>query len=401
MPLKEGSSKETISENIATEIKAGKDPKQAAAIAYAKAGKSTKDGSNRVIDTNGWFEVKDNPISKAGVFPYSGRMIGAEDPDKIYMVYRPAEELKDPGCIESFKLLPFIDNHMMLGEGATPSEEKGVHGVTGEDIYFEDEENEGGTLKSNLKVFSKSMANLIEAGKREVSCGYKCEYEFAPGIWNGLKYDAIQRNIRGNHLALVDEGRMGSEVSVLDSMVFTLDAKEAFVEEENSNLEQHEQEEMSRIDKIEAMITALVAKVDKLIEGEKAEMEMEKEEGMDEEKSEEEKAMDSETKEESKASGMDAAELRKSIMSELAQKEKLYAKVSGVVGSFDHSEMSLQEVAKYGVQKIGIACVDGSEVSAIDGYIAGLSVSKKQTVAMDSKAPVGGAIGDYIQKGAQ
>ena len=37
MPLKEGSSRETISQNIATEIRAGKPPKQAAAIAYSKA----------------------------------------------------------------------------------------------------------------------------------------------------------------------------------------------------------------------------------------------------------------------------------------------------------------------------------------------------------------------------
>lgn len=44
MPLKEGSSQETISANIATEIRAGKDPKQAAAIAYSEAGKSKDAG---------------------------------------------------------------------------------------------------------------------------------------------------------------------------------------------------------------------------------------------------------------------------------------------------------------------------------------------------------------------
>jgi hypothetical protein len=43
MPLKKGSSKKTISKNIATEINAGKEPEQAAAIAYSKAGKSRKD----------------------------------------------------------------------------------------------------------------------------------------------------------------------------------------------------------------------------------------------------------------------------------------------------------------------------------------------------------------------
>lgn len=42
MPLKNGSSKKTIAGNIRREVRAGKPQKQAAAIAYAKAGKGRK-----------------------------------------------------------------------------------------------------------------------------------------------------------------------------------------------------------------------------------------------------------------------------------------------------------------------------------------------------------------------
>ncbi len=72
MPLKTGSSEEVISENIKELVKAGHSQKQSAAIAYKEAGKDGSE-SSREYDCNGWAEVKDNPLSKVGVFPYSVR----------------------------------------------------------------------------------------------------------------------------------------------------------------------------------------------------------------------------------------------------------------------------------------------------------------------------------------
>lgn len=65
-----------------------------------------------------------------------------------------------------------------------------------------------------------SMAVAMLEGKKadglgqEVSCGYVAEMDFTPGVWNGEKYDAIQRKIRYNHVAFVDRGRAGPEARV-------------------------------------------------------------------------------------------------------------------------------------------------------------------------------------------
>lgn len=52
---------------------------------------------------------------------------------------------------------------------------------------------------------------MKECGLRELSLGYDLDLEETSGEWNGQHYDAIQRNIRVNHLALVREARAGDQ----------------------------------------------------------------------------------------------------------------------------------------------------------------------------------------------
>lgn len=54
--------------------------------------------------------------------------------------------------------------------------------------------------------------------RRELSLGYECDLDETPGEWNGQRYDAIQRNIRVNHLSVVKRARAGAQARLnLDS----------------------------------------------------------------------------------------------------------------------------------------------------------------------------------------
>ncbi len=190
---------------------------------------ATRSASKRIPDINGWFEVDGNPLSKVGVFQYTGKFINKDlPPDQFFSVYRPASELADPECINSFKLVPWTNDHpsRLLGDpaqGGIAPEAKGTHGVIGERVYFD---SAALMLKGNVKVFSASLADEIDGGKVQLSVGYRCKYEYAPGEYNGVPYQYIQREMRGNHVASVDDGRMGADVSVMDGFQFTIDSKE-------------------------------------------------------------------------------------------------------------------------------------------------------------------------------
>lgn len=389
MPLQTGKSEKTISNNIAELITSGYEPKQAAAIAYSNARKTGKDSeTRRSYDLNGWPEIKGNPISKVGVFPYLGSQISADlQSDKIYYVYRPEEELSNTACIDSFKLIPWTDEHAMLGaedEGMLPAEKKGVHGVIGEDVYFED-----GYLKGNLKIFSDKMAQLIENGKKELSIGYRCLYDMVAGEFKGARYDAVQREIRGNHLALVDEGRAGPDVAVFDHFKFTFDTKELvmpdMIKTEEEGKGKDEGENAVTLESLAEMVKALAEKVDSLATKEKEEVEVVEDEGKEEEKKEEKPAMD-------------AQMVTKSLLKEISQRDALANKLSQHIGTFDHAEKTLCEVAEYGIKKLGLTCKPGHEQSVLDGYLMAAKSNSAVKIVQD-EAVNSGCVDAYLKGG--
>jgi hypothetical protein len=362
--------------------------------------------SARNYDLNGWFEIKGNPLSKVGVFDYSGAQVGAPPADhgKIYKVFRPAEELANPETLASFRLTPLINDHAMLGEGFTDAENKGVDGVIGEDVYFSD-----GVLRGNIKVFSKTLAEDIKKGKTELSCGYRCTYDFTAGSWNGQVYDVIQRNIRGNHVALVDEGRMGPDVSVLDHLVFTVDAKETTsVDEELKKLLAPVMDSLEKLTASVAVLQTAKDEADKKAAAEeeaaaKAAADAAKDEDEDGEKKPD-PAMDAALKQIAALQG-EIATLKgaKPAMDEAAivalhaDKSDLVERLSTHIGTFDHSRMTVEQVAAYGVEKLGIKNVPaGHERIALDAALQAKPVSTAITVAADNaNSPLSASIAAF------
>lgn len=60
----------------------------------------------------------------------------------------------------------------MIGDGFTPAEKKGVHGVTGKNVKVN-----GDLITNDLIAYSDAIKDLIERNKRDLSMGYRCKYE--------------------------------------------------------------------------------------------------------------------------------------------------------------------------------------------------------------------------------
>jgi hypothetical protein len=169
----------------------------------------------RRIDQDGHLFVEMTPISKANVCPYWGREIpGYEalglDANISYRLYRDAGELAK--AVSTFAGKPVLLTHIPVSADDHPREM--TVGAIGDDVQFI-----APYLMAPLSIWDGEAIALIESGaQKELSSAYRYDPVMTPGVSpEGDSYDGIMTNISGNHLALVREGRAGSDVLVQDS----------------------------------------------------------------------------------------------------------------------------------------------------------------------------------------
>lgn len=402
--------------------------------------------SERHKDENGYLYVDRSPILRSGILEYLGsellvegesKVDGVEvDPDKIYKVYIPEEEIRK--AANTFKMIPITDDHTWLGDDGEDAKDYQV-GMTGENVYVED-----GFLYVPLKFTGKDIVEEVENHeKEELSSSYYNKFVKS----ENPDYDFVARDIKGNHLALVDKGRCGSAVRVLNSKIgvnqmavkakianeaiLKLDGKEInldqFFEEEADEREDgediHEDSITENEDKREIIreIMAVASKADSDFEGGEDEkirtiaelaeklaykpsetsetdnkcMNEDEEEKEDEEKVENEDKADEEDKEDedkedkdSKSMNYDSlyAKVSNAIRAEQekaeAEKVKAYNSARGIVGDFNPFGLSASDMYAKALNHLGVE-LDGKE------GVAELSAMLKACSAVQSKVDNG------------
>lgn len=180
------------------------------------------DRSMRSKDGNGHLIVERTVLSKAAVNSYRGKEIpGFEslglDPEKVYYLLRDPAELER--AAKTFSKKQLLIRHVPV-DSDEPQKEDTI-GTIGSDITFE-----SGMLYGDLCVWDGYAIDLIESEKmKELSAGYGYTPDMTPGEYEGQHYDGVMRNIFGNHVALVERGRIGRDAIISDHQTVDLETE--------------------------------------------------------------------------------------------------------------------------------------------------------------------------------
>ena len=174
-------------------------------------------------------------VTSIGVFTYM-RADGT-----VQRELRLPEEVFNFATLDSMKLKPVTLNHpkelvtadnakdLQVGSlGDNPSYTNQEMGWDGS-FRYADEVTDGINCAIDMMITRKDAIDAVINGKQALSMGYTCDLEVAQpdSYWCGIGYDFIQRNIRYNHCAIVDEARAGDNAKI----ELRLDSEDAILQD--------------------------------------------------------------------------------------------------------------------------------------------------------------------------
>jgi hypothetical protein len=150
-------------------------------------------------------------VARTGIQDYAGFEVGRPDMERV-KVYRPEAEVFSKDALKSFTHRPVTVDHPPVLVDAN-NWKKYSRGTTGGDVA-----RDGEFIRVPMSLMDEAAINDVLAGKVELSMGYTADLVWDSGTTpEGEQYDAIQTNIRGNHLAVVDAARGGAMLRVIDT----------------------------------------------------------------------------------------------------------------------------------------------------------------------------------------
>jgi hypothetical protein len=153
-------------------------------------------------------------FARSGVYAYNGSELGRPDLGTVN-VYRPESEVFDQAAMASFAHKAITVGHpsqAVTADNWSASSAGYTEGKVARDGEF---------VEIPLMLADASAVRAYESGEaRELSAGYTSDLVWGDGTApDGTKYQATMRQIRGNHIALVSQGRAGSTCRIGDSQL--------------------------------------------------------------------------------------------------------------------------------------------------------------------------------------
>lgn len=146
-----------------------------------------------------------------------GIQIYRDGQGNVIKEFRSPEEVFAEAAVDSLRVAPLTNDHPSEMVNLDNAKELVVGYPSG---VVENVDNK--FTKTHIIVFDKDTIKDIENGRREISLGYSAKLELVSGEYNGEKYDAVQKEIKINHIALVDRARGGPELRLRTDSAFQI-----------------------------------------------------------------------------------------------------------------------------------------------------------------------------------